>query len=54
MYKTWKDEMDALYKRTRKGWWLTGQRKCALGVTGSISLENPSSKKAKLVKTRGC
>ena len=50
MYKTWKDEMDALYTRTHKNWWNTGNRKCATAVTGSLSLHNAESTKEKKVK----
>ena len=49
MYKTWKDEMDALYKRTHKNWWSTGNRQCATGVTGSLSLKVSEKKEEKKV-----
>ena len=34
----WKQEMDALYERTRKNWENTGKAKKAKGVSGIISL----------------
>jgi len=36
--KSWKEEMDSLYKRTIKNWKKTGNVKKSNAATGSISL----------------
>tara|TARA_R100000008_G_scaffold86169_1_gene78228 strand:- start:10069 stop:10245 length:177 start_codon:yes stop_codon:yes gene_type:complete len=49
----WHAAMDALCAHTKKNWWSTGHRKCAAGVSGSVSLQNNSESNNNKNTTKG-